>query len=158
MGRPRIRTRIIGSEAVVAGIRLMAPAVQAEVREVTKASLIRIKREARTNVPYSGGKKPNKLRHVRDTIKEKIDKDGLGGKVSAGGKGAMHANIIESGATAHEIKVKTGRVLSDNNRVFGRTVKHPGHAAHPFMKPALAREAPNYRRGVEQAVQRGIAR
>lgn len=160
----RVHQVVVGAEEAVAGINAMAPHVRDKVAAATLLNLREIRQTARSLVPYSGGRKAKGTRHLRDTIKERSTGDGTSGEVRAGGKGAMHANLVEGGVKAHAIKVPgkyaTGqakRVLSDPyRRVFGRSVKHPGHQAQPFMRPALDRQAPIYRRDVVKAAQEGI--
>jgi HK97 gp10 family phage protein len=64
-------------------------------------------------------------------------------KVSANdgkvGTNVEYAPHIEFGTKAHTISVKSAKVLSDGKSIFGKTVKHPGTSAQPFLRPALDR-------------------
>ena len=81
---------------------------------------------------------------LRDSIRVKtfIPPDGesravvkAGGKAKSGGI-AYYAWWIEHGTAAHVIKSKTGKPLVFAG-MFAQSVKHPGIAPRPFMRPAL---------------------
>lgn len=59
-------------------------------------------------------------------------------KVGPSTKTAWRANFIEYGVRPHTIKTKASRALVNmkTGEVFGRSVKHPGHRAQPFIRPA----------------------
>ena len=44
---------------------------------------------------------------------------------------------LEVGTNPHLISVKTAKVLTDGKTFFGKQVRHPGTAPHPYFKPAL---------------------
>lgn len=147
--------KIVGTDTAIAGIKLYRKEVQVAVGEVTQKHTKAIRNRAKATVPYSDDKKLPGEKHLRDKISVKMSKDKLTGRVLAGGKGAMHGNLVEGGAKAHDITVsKRRKVLSDGKRVFGRKVKHPGMAAQPFLKPALESESPLYRQDVLNIVMR----
>lgn len=61
--------------------------------------------------------------------------------VKVGNKKAWYGHIIEfTGAVAHVIKAKGKGALSFGG-FFGKSVKHPGMRAKPFMRPALDAKA-----------------
>ena len=53
------------------------------------------------------------------------------------GTNVEYAPHVEFGTKAHQIKVKTAKVLSDGKKFFGKLVNHPGTTAQPFLRPAL---------------------
>ena len=60
--------------------------------------------------------------------------------------------LFEKGVGAHEINPKRNVLkMADGGFVTG-PVKHPGMAAKPFLKPALAQWAPAYRRTAAGAI------
>jgi len=46
------------------------------------------------------------------------------------------AHFMETGTTPHTITAKKAKSLGVDGR-FGKSVKHPGYAARPFLRPAL---------------------
>ena len=149
-------TKLVGVESAIGGIRLMNREVREEVAAVTKRSLKAVRQHAFHHAPVSNEEKKDGEKHLNRTIRAKVAKGSLHGVVTAGGKGARHANLVEGGTKAHAITSKKGKVLTDGKRVFGKAVKHPGMKAQPFMGPALASEADNYKRGVAQAVKKKV--
>lgn len=57
--------------------------------------------------------------------------------------GARHpvAHLIEFGVAPHTIKAKRKKVMSDGSTFYGKTVKHPGFSAKPFLRPAFDQSA-----------------
>jgi len=53
------------------------------------------------------------------------------------GTNVDYAPHVEYRTKAHLINVKQARVLSDGKEIFGKTVRHPGTAAQPFLRPGL---------------------
>lgn len=59
------------------------------------------------------------------------------GKVTAGGKLAYYANIVEAGARAHQISVtRAAKALNLGGRVLVKKVQHPGFQGRRFMERA----------------------
>lgn len=52
-----------------------------------------------------------------------------------------YAAAVELGSGPHIITAKTKKVLAnvETGQVFGRTVRHPGTRAQPYLRPALYR-------------------
>ena len=67
---------------------------------------------------------------------EAIQKPMMEGEVYVGTP-VEYGPAIEFGSMPHIIKVKDKKVLSDGKRIFGKSVKHPGNPAQPFLRPAL---------------------
>jgi hypothetical protein len=64
-----------------------------------------------------------------------------GGKVKKTGAIVWYAHLIEyTGAVAHIIKAKAGKVLSIGGGLY-KSVTHPGMQARPFLRPALDSQA-----------------
>lgn len=60
-------------------------------------------------------------------------------KVSRNGKmenPARYAHLVEYGAAPHIIEAPPGSALNVNG-TFAKTVRHPGYAARPFLRPAF---------------------
>jgi len=53
------------------------------------------------------------------------------------GTDLVYAPAVEFGSRAHPIPVKNKKALSDMTKFYGKIVNNPGHAPHPFMRPAL---------------------
>ena len=55
-----------------------------------------------------------------------------------------YAHMVEKGTKPHKIKPYKGRkkVLAAGGVIYGRSVRHPGAKAMPFMKPALEQNVP----------------
>lgn len=51
-----------------------------------------------------------------------------------------YAASVEFGSQPHTITARNAKVLSDGKHIFGKTVRHPGTPAQPFLRPALYRE------------------
>lgn len=49
---------------------------------------------------------------------------------------AEYAKYVEFGTNPHTISIKNASVLTDGKRFFGKSVKHPGTKAQPFLRPA----------------------
>ena len=110
--------------------------------------------EAKQNVPVGAPSSTNKKRYggyagaLRDSIRvsTKNSKGKVIASVKAGGKtkrgaNVYYAHIVEfTGAVAHVIKAKGKGALSFGG-FFGKSVKHPGMRAKPFMRPALDAKA-----------------
>jgi hypothetical protein len=83
----------------------------------------------------------------------------IGGVESAGGP-AMYGKFQEFGSHAHQILSVKKRALSfltDGQRVYARSVQHPGTRATAFMSSTLAEEADLIRAALEEAVNKIIA-
>ena len=48
-----------------------------------------------------------------------------------------YAPHVEFGTGPYTITVKNAKVLTDGKRFFGKSVKHPGIPAQPFLRPSL---------------------
>jgi HK97 gp10 family phage protein len=158
---PRVSAKVVGAERVVAGLKALAPAVQDDLKPVTKRVATAVKQTAKSSAPRSSATKGAGRRHLADTGSVKVSKDGLEGKVTFGGKGARHGHLVEGGTQGHKIGVreqpKRGaprRVMSDGTRVFGRVVNHPGAKAQPFLAPALQAHAEEFVSGVDAVLRR----
>jgi hypothetical protein len=56
------------------------------------------------------------------------------------GSDVGHAAAVEFGSQPHTITVRNAKVLTDGKHIFGKTVRHPGTPAQPYLRPALYRE------------------
>lgn len=50
---------------------------------------------------------------------------------------SRYAHLVERGTKGHSISAKSARVLSSGSVVFGRSVRHPGTKARPFLSTAV---------------------
>lgn len=87
--------------------------------------------EARRRVPKKTGKLAKSLR-----ISVRKVRGGLVATTKAGNKEAFYAHMVEYGTAAHLIKPINGKALLLAGANFEK-VRHPGAAAHPFMRPAF---------------------
>lgn len=131
---------------------LQVPAlVEANIKRGALAAAANvIAEQARLNIPAGQVSSKNRALYggysgaLRDSIRVRtfIPPDGESrAVVKAGGKakgGAItyYAWWIEHGTAAHAIKPKDGKALKFGDH-FARTIKHPGLAPRPFMRPAL---------------------
>jgi len=59
-----------------------------------------------------------------------------------------HAHLLEYGAAPHVILPKKGKTLAFQGRLI-RRVNHPGLAAQPFIRPAVATALPQVQAGIQ---------
>ena len=102
---------------------IMSAAVRAGANEVKKAAVANL-----------GGKKTDivvkKSRAPKGTTKYKV---GINAK-------KFYLYFKEFGTKPHVIKSK--KLMSNGETVFGRVVDHPGQSAKPFMRPAFDENIP----------------
>lgn len=97
------------------------------LREGSKEFLERAKEE----VPVRSGRLRKSLR-----ISTRFKKGEVTASMSAGGKGAFYAYMVEFGTAAHLIKPKRKKSLIVNGAQVA-SVDHPGAEEKPFMRPAF---------------------
>ena len=97
-----------------------------------RAAVAVIRGVARNLVPV--GRTGRLRRSIR--VSTRAFRDGrIEGKVTAGGKLAYYANIVEGGAKPHEIRVSgAAKALNLGNRVLVKKVQHPGFQGRRFME------------------------
>lgn len=108
------------------------------MRGAMRAALVELRKLARRYVlPKRTGALYRSIR-----VSARSFRDGaLIGKVTAGGPGAQHANLIERGTKPHRIVAKRARALTIGDGRMVRSVRHPGHAGRHFMARAAAEGA-----------------
>lgn len=74
--------------------------------------------------------------HLEDSITYEV----LSWDHAVVGTDVDYAASVEFGSAPHTIRAKNAKVLTDGKHVFGKTVRHPGTPAQPFLRPALYRE------------------
>lgn len=94
-----------------------------------------IQTEAQLRAPKDRGFASPKS--IVNRIKIRISKPDRFGVIAKIVASAPHSHLMEFGTTAHIIRVKTKKMLSDGKKAFGRLVHHPGNTARPFMRPAF---------------------
>ena len=104
------------------------------MRGGVRAAVAVIRGVARNLVPI--GRTGNLRRSIR--VSTRAFRDGrIEGKVTAGGKLAYYANIVEAGARAHQISVtRAAKALNLGGRVLVKNVQHPGFQGRRFMERA----------------------
>lgn len=88
---------------------------------------------------------PQKEGDVQDSLAIVTEKKGLEkGTVYVGPRKnkpweGWKAPFLEFGTTSHTIELKRGekKSLSDGRTFFGKSIRHPGTPAQPFMRPAF---------------------
>lgn len=102
------------------------------MRGGVRAAVAVIRGVARNLVPV--GRTRNLRRSIR--VSTRAFRDGrIEGKVTAGGKLAYYANIVEGGAKPHEIRASgAAKALNLGNRVLVKRVQHPGFQGRRFME------------------------
>ncbi len=97
-----------------------------------------IQREAERLAPKKRGFSSPKSLVSRIIRRRKSDAEVSEVQVSILAK-APHAHLVHFGTAAHEIRAKRKKVLADKaaGKIFGKTVKHPGAKAQPFLSRAF---------------------
>jgi len=99
-----------------------------------RAAVAVIRGAVRNLVPV--GRTGNLRRSIR--VSTRAFRNGrIEGKVTAGGKLAYYANIVEGGAKPHQISVtRAAKALNLGGRVLVKKVQHPGFQGRRFMERA----------------------
>lgn len=97
-----------------------------------------IRDEARARVPKDSGVTARNIR----TRMSRRSKGAVEARIGTT-KRAWYARLVEHGTAPHKITAKHAKVLANKatGRFFGKTVKHPGTAPRPFLRPALEARA-----------------
>lgn len=124
-----------GAELQAALSSLPAKIEKNIMRAAVRAGAAVLRAEARLNVPVATGALKKSIK-----ISAKATRGQINVKVTAGGKGARHAQLVEYGTRPHEIKPDGAAALAVGGAVVG-AVMHPGAQPKPFMRPAFDAKA-----------------
>lgn len=92
--------------------------------------------EARSLAPVESGAMKKAIKSSRNTKKGQVI-----AKAKMLGKHSFLGLFAEYGVAPHVITARPGSVLRIGRNTVGTSVQHPGHAARPFMRPALENKA-----------------
>lgn len=134
-----------------------------ELSKVARAGSTPVVKMAKRIAPIGRGLRPNgsQREHMKDTIDKKVRGYKASGKAVAiighRSRSTPHAHLVHEGTKPHTITVgvrtdprgkktpsigKSGyppRSLSNGRRFFGKSVRHPGATAFPYLTKALDR-------------------
>ena len=79
--------------------------------------------------------------NARQTIHSTVSGGGLNFNINVS-HGVDYGGILEEGSSAHIIKVKNKKALSDGSTIFGKSVKHPGTSPYNGIKTTMESEVP----------------
>jgi HK97 gp10 family phage protein len=97
------------------------------------------------------GNKP-KLLTIRRAVKHVLG----GGRVQTRSP-SRYAHLVEKGTRQHNIRPKSGGLLSDGSAVFGPLVHHPGTKAQSFLSKAVRSSGAAAQKMIVQKLHDGIA-
>ena len=103
----------------------------------------------------------SRVANVKGTVKTITTRQAI--KRSFGGGGfttrrpSRYAHLVEKGTRAHTITAKNSGLLSDGQRVFGRSVRHPGTKAQSFLGKAVQSSGEAAKSKVIQKLRDGIS-
>jgi HK97 gp10 family phage protein len=130
---------------------------RAEIGQSIERTAKRIVDDAKTRVPVETGT-------LKAAIDYRVAKNGLtatlGIRRKAARRDAFYAHFVEFGTRAHQVKVKTARILRDakTGRVFGARVTIPALPARPFLTPAFEAAKPEGVADIRAAVRSALTR
>jgi HK97 gp10 family phage protein len=137
-------------------LRRQLLAFPAEIRKAVSREIadgaMAVRREAisraPTGGPYAGqkGKRRAQLGTLRQSIKAEMDKDRLGATV---GTNLFYGLFQEFGTGGWR-----GRGRSKKRKLAGSALK--GHAARPFLFPAMEQEGPRIMANIKEAVKKAV--
>lgn len=117
--------------------------VDEAIEKFLYASAITIQRDAVNLCKVDTG-------HLRRSITYEVDKNKKQATIGTNVHYALH---LEYGTKPHTIKVKNAKVLADKKgNVFGKSVKHPGTRAQPFLRPALDNNKKNLSKMAQESL------
>lgn len=105
--------------------------------DATREGAVIIQTEAQRLAPKDRGL--TSAQSIVSRIKIRMKKPDRFGVIALIVAGAPHSHLLEFGTKAHRIVVKSKKTLADAAaaKFFGKSVKHPGISARPFMRPAF---------------------
>jgi HK97 gp10 family phage protein len=126
--------------ALKMALRAMQAEVKSALKEASLAGAGPIHDEAESLAARS--EYPTDVGHLADHIEVQVVKSTASSCLVRIGPDEDHwyGRMLETGAAAHTIKAKPGKLLRftvNGQFVSTKEVQHPGMAAHPFLRPAL---------------------
>jgi HK97 gp10 family phage protein len=133
-----MEVRITGGKQLHDLLQQLPVEVETKILRAAMGRAARVLRdEARAMAPLESGDMKKSIKSTRNTKKGQVI-----AKVKMLGKHSFLGLFMEYGVSPHVITAKPGRVLRIGRNSVGKSVKHPGHAARPFLRPALDTNAP----------------
>jgi HK97 gp10 family phage protein len=125
----KTRVELIGDKELMEKIHKMGDLVRQANSKAARAGAEPIKEQANANAPGP---------HIL-ALQSKINSTEDQAIVDiAPDKDHWYYQFLETGATAHEIKGNPLAFEGENGPVITKSVHHPGIAARPFLRPAMA--------------------
>jgi HK97 gp10 family phage protein len=128
----------------VKGLKELADVLEQLPIELQKKALRPALREAGEIIGEEAKRlAPSESGELRGKIKVVVRVDpGIGGEAYASVRsGSRKSHLIEFGTAAHKIiagvKKSAKKALASAEKVFGKSVEHPGNRPQPFMRPAF---------------------
>lgn len=116
------------------------------VKGITVRAGYAMEREAKENAPVKDGR-------LRSSINTEVLNSGYAVEVSTN---VEYAPFVEYGTAAHEIMIRTKKVLSNGKVIFGKKVKHPGTRPQPFFFPAYEKLRKRFINSLKQSIKRNV--
>lgn len=156
-----VKVTLKGIPEVVAKLKLVPVQVQSRIRAVVADNLLALRDGVKSNIA-SMFRTSARMSNAVQTRMEEASNGDVSGVVFIDGKDIPYARIQEEGGRtpAHLILPKNASVLaflsqskfgfSGGQMVFAKVVHHPGSLIpeHPYMRFALARQTPEFKRGM----------
>lgn len=101
-----------------------------QLKKVLFKSMIKMQELATITAPFDTGLLASRINLIPQT-------EGYENYIL--GAATEYAEAVEFGTDPHIIKIKNKKVLANKKKglIFGKSVKHPGTEAQPFMRPSL---------------------
>lgn len=132
-----IQMRINGGKELHDLLQQLPVEVETKILRAAMGRAARVLRdEARSMAPLESGEMKRSIKSTRNTKKGQVV-----AKVKMLGKHSFLGLFMEYGVSPHIITAQPGRVLRIGRNAVGTSVSHPGHAARPFLRPALDAKA-----------------
>jgi len=125
-----IRVDVRNAEAVKDALETIKRRMREAILKGLKESAEIVRDEAKILVPIRTGK-------TRQSIESWVSRKKMIGYV---GSSWYIARFLEDGTKAHEIRIKSKKVLSDGSTIYGKTVSHPGTRPRPYLRPAVEKK------------------
>lgn len=128
-----IEMRLKGGKELHALLQQLPVEVETKILRSAMGRAARVLRdEARAIAPLETGTMKKAIRSTRNTKKGQVI-----AKVKMLGKHSYLGLLMEYGVKPHVITARNGGTLRIGRNTVGKSVRHPGHASRPFLRPAL---------------------
>ena len=131
MAKRGVRVELIGEKELRAKLHQLGDLVRQANSQAARSGAEIIRADAASNAPGPHVlARQSKLNSTEDQAVVDIGPD----------KDHYYYQFFETGATGHEIRgSKYLAFMGSKGLIITRSVKHPGMAAHPFLRPAMTK-------------------